>query len=588
MEPGAATMRGRIWDPLTLSHHPLLSVWAVATAVFFGLCAVWSLATPIDATNDEGPQVIKAVSVVRGEILGTPLTAATARTVPNRLLEPFKRCEFYVRGLGANDAVAANRCASPFTIVTVPQSFSAFPPSETCNSLAIQPDICPTHLNGSNRPVKALTYVGRYPPFYYAIVGLPSLVSQTDAAIYGMRLVSGLLTAALLGLAIALVAIWSSRLLLLLAVTVAATPIVLVFGSTVNPSGLEMSAAICTWTGVLILVLEHAERPPPGLVIACSSTAAVMTLTRSLSLLWLALIAIFVSALRPAAIRLLAADRHMRIASAVVAGVIVVAVVYVLWAQPLNVLPAGAIVPPHAPLSLLVQLSLGRTGAWIVEFAGAFGSALSNPPLVGVALLVIAVCAVVLGGVVTGDRRRVVVLAALTVTALVLPVLIVVSQASKDGIVWQARDGFPLYCGVILVAGAICGGLLGEQRAAWPSAGNRVVRRLTVIVAACVAASQLADLLWAIRRYTVGLYGPINVFATVPGGFSPAVPTALLVVASLGLCVAYGWWIVRLSARMASAAIPLPQQVATVLPAVRSSQADDRLIPQPPSLPSGF
>ena len=68
----------------------------VATALFFGLCAVWSLATPIDATNDEGSQVIKAVSVVRGEILGTTLTAATARSLPKGQVGALKGCEVYV------------------------------------------------------------------------------------------------------------------------------------------------------------------------------------------------------------------------------------------------------------------------------------------------------------------------------------------------------------------------------------------------------------------------------------------------------------------------------------------------------------
>jgi hypothetical protein len=51
------------------------------------------------------------------------------------------------------------------------------------------------------------TYVGRYPPLYYAIVGLPSLVWHTNTAVYMMRLLSGLLCALLLGLAIALAAI---------------------------------------------------------------------------------------------------------------------------------------------------------------------------------------------------------------------------------------------------------------------------------------------------------------------------------------------------------------------------------------------
>ena len=484
-----------------------------------------------------------------------------------------------------NKADAASRCSAPFTIVTVPQSFTTLPPSITCNSLPVIPDLCPTHLDGSKRPVKAITYVGRYPPLYYAVVGLPSLVSASDAAIYAMRLVSGLLTAVLLGLSIALITTWSSRRLLLLAVTVAATPMLLVFGSTVNPSGLEMSAALCTWTGLLILVLEHAERPPASLVAACTATSAVMALSRTLSPLWLVLIAVFVAALRPAAVRSLAADRRVRIGSVAAAASIVVAVVYVLWADSLNVLPVGGVVSPNTPIPGLVGLALGHTGALIPQFAGAFGWEFANPPLAGIALLTTAVGALVLGGIVTGARREVVVLAALVVTALVLPLFIMVSQANKDGIVWQARDGFPLYGGVILVAGAIALGLMGQPRAGQSNAGNRVVQRLTVIVAVCVAGSQLADLLWAIRRYTVGLWGPLNVFANVPGGYSPSVPTAVLVVAALGLCAVYGWWIVRLSARMGSGGIARPRQVAAEPSSNGSTQVGDRTPAAPLLLP---
>ena len=65
----------------------------------------------------------------------------------------------------------------------------------------------------------------------------------------GMRLISGLLTALFIGLAIGISATWSNRRLLLLAVVTATTPMLLVFGSAVNPSGLEMASALCAWTG---------------------------------------------------------------------------------------------------------------------------------------------------------------------------------------------------------------------------------------------------------------------------------------------------------------------------------------------------
>ena len=312
MAPNRAAAPGplsRTWHRLTSAELSFSRVWLMATVALFGLSALWSFATPIDATNDEGAQVIKAASVVRGELLGTALTPASTR-----YLQPSD---------GGRCWTARVSYVKPASLAT-PRSTSASSPTPSSPSPAVSwagrvvryamaSRLFRTRvqlISRADESVKAITYDGRYPPLYYAIVGLPSLVSQTDAAVYAMRFFSGALTALLLGLAIALAARWSSNKMLLLAVTVAATPLVLVFGSTVNPSGLEMSAALCVWTGALVLVLEHAHRPPTGLVIACAASSVALVFSRPISALWLAIIAVSVAALRPSAIRSLAADHR--------------------------------------------------------------------------------------------------------------------------------------------------------------------------------------------------------------------------------------------------------------------------------------
>jgi hypothetical protein len=519
----------------------------MATVALFGLSALWSLATPIDATNDEGAQVMKAASVVRGELLGATLTPASTHSFKHQIAGVLY-CEGFLRRTGVTGEAAVNQCVKPYTIVTIPRRFVAWPGGSVCNGFPPLPDSCPTHLQGANGSVKAITYDGRYPPLYYAIVGLPSLVSQTDAAVYAMRFVSGALTALLLGLAIALAARWSSNKMLLLAVTVAATPLVLAFGSTVNPSGLEMSAALCAWTGALVLVLEHAHRPPTGLVIACAASSVALVFSRPLSALWLAIIAVSVAALRPSAIRSLAANHRVRIAFACVAVAAVAAVAYVFWAKSLSLLPFATPVSPKTSELTVIEQALGATRSWIDQYSGAFGWGFALPPLVGTLLLGIATCAVFLGGLLTGERRMVAVLGVLIVVAIFLPVLIDVSQARKVGFDWTARYSYPLYCGVVVVAGAITQMFLARQQSPSPALG-RAVRRLIVLVACCVAGSQLADVLWAIRRYTVGLSGPLNIFAHVPGGYSPPIPILLLVVGALGFCGLYGLMIVGLGLR---------------------------------------
>lgn len=569
LEPASAPVPSFFW------------VWVVSTAILFGLCAAWSLSTPIGASNDEGAQVMRAVSTARGQLLGQALTATTRHSLDQQQLRPFKSCTYWgVHILGVDKEAAEQRCAAPFTVVTVPKRFANLPDSEFCNSFDGYPDTCPVHLEGSDRQVRALTYVGRYPPLYYAVVGLPSLVSQSDVAIYAMRLVSAALTALLVGLTIAMAAVWSTRRVLLLGVAVVATPMLFVFGGVVNPSGLEMAAALCTWTGALILVLDHAERPPRGLVVSVTIAAASLALARPLSVPWLALAALFVVLLRPQALRLLWADRSARLGGAIVVGASLLALAWAAWAHSWSVMPVGRrVAAGSAPLLRTTELVVGHAAGWFHEFGGAFGWEVANPPPLGVWLLVIALVAVLLVGLVTGKRRQLAVLALLSATAVVLPIALIAAEAAINGIVWQTRDGYPLLCGVILVAAAIA--RFHPRRSPRVDVlQTRAMRRFAVIVACCVAGTQFADLFWAMRRYWVGLWGPLDPLSQVKDRYTAPLPSALLLFGALLLCIAYGWWIVMLDRRADSRPHAAPtdmDEVAVV--ALRERDFDQRRAP---------
>jgi hypothetical protein len=53
------------WSRSTLRHQ-----WWSAFVVFFVLAAAWSVATPLFASPDEPSHVVRAASLVRGQILG--------------------------------------------------------------------------------------------------------------------------------------------------------------------------------------------------------------------------------------------------------------------------------------------------------------------------------------------------------------------------------------------------------------------------------------------------------------------------------------------------------------------------------------
>jgi hypothetical protein len=494
---------------------------------------------PIGAANDEPAQLVKAASVVRGEIVGQRVSPKLLAQTPSGDKVDFGGCTFLS---------TVQRCSAADTVVTVPSSFADFSRSE-CFFLQQFPAGCSVGLRGSNREVKATTYVGRYPPLYYAIVGLPSLVSSTDTGVYLMRLVSGLVSAIFLGLALALASFWSRSRLLVAAVAVAASSMVLIFSSVVNPSGLECATAICVWTGGLILVMDQPDHPRPSVVAATAVAASVMVLMRGLDPLWLAIIAVSLVALAPHSMATLLRWTRVRVAAGITGLIGVVAVGYILWAHALSVYPIGAPVSATASELSLVRVALGRSQTIVQELVGAFGWAETSPPDVVMVLWLLSAAILVIAGLVISRRRQAAVVLALIIAGVVLPTALMVSQARKDGVVWQARDGFPLYVGILLVAGAVAfrksGEVADDRHGTWR--GSRMARRLTVGLAICVSAALLGDFLWALRRYTVGLGRVLNPFAHVPGGWSPPVPALALGLLATVAAIFYGWWIVRLS-----------------------------------------
>ncbi|MGH9099152.1 MAG: DUF2142 domain-containing protein, partial [Acidimicrobiales bacterium] len=232
------------------------ALFAIGVVLTFANFAAWSLATPLFASPDESTQVVAAAATVRGELVGYtidgPGSALTAVHVPGVLASG----------------------------TTYPDCFKYHP--------AI-PASCAPVLSRSSRTVHVGTYVGRYPPLYYLVVGLPSLAFASKTGIYLMRLVSALVNSLLISLALFAVVRWSRRKLLLVGVMAAVTPMTWFLGGMVNPSGLEICAAICLWTAGLVLVLDHPDRPPPGLVALVAVAAGILCLARPISPVWVAI-----------------------------------------------------------------------------------------------------------------------------------------------------------------------------------------------------------------------------------------------------------------------------------------------------------
>jgi hypothetical protein len=464
-------------------------VFLVSLAAFFLLYAVWSVATPLYGAPDEPVQVMKAVAVAHGQLLGSQPGGPS----------------------------------SPYVTVRIPEIYAAAGGVPGCFAFKNHvPASCAHALTGSSAEVPVSIYTGRYPPLYYAVVGIPSLFMASASGVYLQRLVSALLNAVFLALAVTSVVTWSRSRLLLVGMAVAVTPSALFFGSVVNPSGMEASCAVCLWSSSLVLALERASDPPRGLVAVAALSGAAMASVRGLSPLWVAMIGLSVAALAGRrALRELARHRSVKVAASVVAAVAGAAVVFILAAHTLDVLPSVNKAPPGATTGQLFVTTFDHTGRFLTEMIGKFGWLDTFAPL-STYLVWYAALGLVAGvAAVVGRRREVAVFALVTLAAVLVPVVISTSQARRAGFVWQGKDSLPFALGVPLMAAALMGtsGVLDRHRG-----------RLTGLVAFTLATGSALAFAGTLRRYAVGIDGPLDFFHTA---WRPPLGLPLLVAGEL-------------------------------------------------------
>ncbi len=444
-------------------------VFLAAFVVFFAATALWSLETPLISAPDEQVQVAKAAAVVRGELVGHLIDGPS----------------------------------SPNGIVTIPAAYANLGYLVTCYQFNPNiPASCAPPFRNASGTVPDIIYDARYQPLYYAIVGIPSLFTDSALGIYLMRLVSAALSAIFLALAVMAVVTWSRSRLLLAGIAVAATPSVLFFAGVVNPSGLEISIGICLWTSLLILARERLSDPPGGLVALVAISGGIESLVRSMSPFWVVLI--FLVALAVADWSQL--REFLRLPMVWAAGGFTavcgaLGTAWVLAEHSLNVLPGA--VPLPAKLSegqLLVEEFL-RTAQHYTEMVSRFGWLSAPSPDVTYLLWAGLLGLLLVLAFATSSIRPGAVLVLVVLAVVVIPMVVSASQARRLGIIWQGKDTLPFAVGVpILASSMIATSALASFRA--------LTTRLVAVVAASAGVGTLVALWGDLRRNAVGDAGP--------------------------------------------------------------------------------
>jgi hypothetical protein len=374
---------------------------------------------------------------------------------------------------------------------------------------------------------------------YYAVVGLPSLLTDNLAGVYLMRIVSVLLSAALLAVALAAAKRWGASPLLVAALVVVATPTEMFLAASVNPNGLEVAAAICLWAVGSVLVLDRAGDPPKGLVLATAGSASMLVLTRPLSTLWLFLIVAVLAAAgwkRVAARRLLA-RRDVQAGLVVVAAASAAAVTWVVAVRGLTVVPEGP-PAPGTPLTRIAATAASQLWLGLAQTAGTFGWDNTHEPELAMFALVIALSIPLVMCLARAPRRDVSLLLVVVGLSAIVPMVLVVAAARQDGIEAQGRYFMPLWVGVPIFAAA-------TQR----SLPRMTAQRLSRTMVLSAASGMVLAFGWNLHRVTVGEPGPYLPWSTPATAWRPPLPATVLDAAAIVAVGIYAALALRLSVR---------------------------------------
>ncbi|MET3919697.1 DUF2142 domain-containing protein [Arthrobacter sp. UYEF20] len=452
------------------------------------LTTLWILATPLMAYPDEPSHAIKAAAVARGQFFPAP-------------------GESYGHGIH----------------VQVP-SYIANVESQMCFSFQMQkPAGCaPAIPPDDNYQTIGVTSAGLYNPFYYWLVGLPSLFMSGAPALFAMRIVSGLMSAAFYAAGFTALSRLRHPKWPLIAASISTTPMVLFLASGINPNSLEVAASMAAFCG-LVSVLEnsrHLDRARPGIV-TVGVAAATLANTRNVSLLWLLCGAIVACLFfRRADVAAIFRNRMVLAVTALASVGIVLGVAwnFIMLKAPASAgeAPAGIsnlggeVRPYNAFLTMM-----DRSFDFVHQYVGVAGW-LDAPVPQGVlafwSLLLIGLVLMVF--LVRPYRLQGAFWVALAFLA-VVPAALQAALINTTGFIWQGRYSLPLFAIALISAG-----LAMRFRPFHQRPQSRTITRI-LLLAAWVA--HIYAFLNVLRRYVVGLQEWANwqTMFTVPGWQPP-------------------------------------------------------------------
>jgi hypothetical protein len=416
--------------------------------------------------------------------------------------------------------------------VRVPEIYDR--PNWACYVLHPEQTAACLDFSGPQAVTGVISQTTKYPPAFYAWVGEPArLVSAGPRAVYVMRLASVVLVAALVASAVVSLRRVGDSPFVRLGLLVALTPVALFFGASVNPSGVEIAAAIALWVSGAVLVSE-ARSSGNGhldarLVARVGIAAGVLVLTRQLGPLWLGLTVVILAALAGMqGLRAVRRSRALWVWTGAVGACLVAQLGWIVWVgalDPHNFLGTAS----HEDAITLARTSIGESSSYLREMIGVFGWRDVPAPSLTLLIWIAALAGLSTLAVAFGRRREVVALLVTGVVTAVLPVALYVQQSGYAA--WQGRYAMPLAVGVPVLAGLALRG----------TAVRNVRGAAVALVGAALGIGHVLAFAQNLRRYTVGAGG--TVWFWTQEAWSPPLPSLLLVVAFVVAIAVWVTWL---------------------------------------------
>ena len=483
-------------------------MWLATFLLAAAIGSLWSVATPLFNAPDEPAHAIRAASVARLDIVGDEVPKYEDKLV-----------------------------------VEAPKAYGDASDSISCYVFGRNtPTNCAT-FDDHTQLVRLPTSAGRHPPAYYFVAGLPSLVFRGAFGVYLMRMVSIFITSAFVASAVVTIAHLARPRLGGLAILLSATPMFFFVGAVVNPSALEIPAALLLWVAGTVLAVEAPTRIDPRVLRRVGVAAILLVLSRQLSPLWLLIIALALLALGGvAAARALWASRAARWWGAAIVAATLLQSLWIVVVRPLDPSLGDSEGIRGLGHGTALRTSFGETLNRLREMVGWFGWLDAPSPGVTYALWLFAFTILVGVALVAWRRRFLVVALAVAVVTIATPLGLETIQARRIGFFWQGRYSMPLALGVpVLLALSLAIDRGDEADAAdgvWRSHGiDRLVGSITI----AVVVAHVAAYGQALRRSTVGYDGPLD-FLLHPV-WSPPFPAWLLVALYVALLATFALWV---------------------------------------------